>query len=160
MGGSAFSAELEATSFPRLPPPVYAALKAHLLPKIQSLYSFVAVPIEAPEKLDFGDLDFVVACPKIYDAAETTRNGTTAPPNVAHEIVQEVIGARFSNCMEGNRTSNFAIPVVQGEWGPLGHAQDEEARRRDAKKGEIFYQVRFDMDHCQDRSDDDTVRSI
>jgi len=44
--------------------------------------------------------------------------------------------------MDGNRTSNFAVPIAQGEWGPLGHRKDEEEKRRDAAGGELFYQVR------------------
>jgi len=135
MGGNAFGAVLQASSFPRLPPAVYAALKSRLLPKIQSLYLFVAIPTEAPEKPDFGDLDFVVACPK--------PGINHALINVPHEVVQETIGARFSNPVDGNRTSNFAVPVSQGEWGPLGHLQYEEEKRRDADAGEIFYQVRL-----------------
>jgi hypothetical protein len=140
MGGNAFGAVLKASSFPRLPPAVYAALKSRLLPKIQSLYSFVAVPIEAPEKPDYGDLDFVVACPKFEIIPS---NGVLI--NHTHEVVQETIGARFLNPMDGNRTSNFAVPVAQGEWGQLGHRLDETAKRSDAEAGEIFYQVRVRM---------------
>jgi hypothetical protein len=137
MGGNAFGAVLEASSFPRLPPAVYAALKSRLLPKIQSLYSFVAVPAEAPEKPDFGDLDFVVACPKVGIIP-----GNEVLINLPHEVVQQTIGARFVNPMDGNRTSNFAVPVAQYEWDPLGHLLDEEEKRRDAQSREIFYQVR------------------
>jgi len=125
-------------------------LKTRLLPKLQSLYSFVAVPVEAPEKPDFGDLDFVVACPKADRGGRTTQDAAT-PPNAPHDVVQSVIGARFSNCMEGNRTSNFAVPVAEREWDPLGHAQDEEQRRGEAEGGEIFYQV--DINVCADRGE-------
>jgi hypothetical protein len=139
MGGSAFSAIMEASSFPRLRPAVYAALKLRLLPRIQSLYSFVAVPIEAPEKLDYGDLDFVVACPKV----------DVIPGNDVsiHEVVQQAIDARFVNPSpkDGNGTSNFAVPVAHGEWGPLGHLLEEEEKRRNAQSAEIFYQVRAGM---------------
>jgi hypothetical protein len=140
MGGNAFGTILEASSFPRLPPAVYAALKSRLLPKMQSLYSFVAIPIEAPEKSDYGDLDFVVACPKIelIPSPEVI--------NVPPQVVQQTIDARFSNPMDGNRTSNFAVPIAQGEWSPLGHRQDEIDKRRDAAGGEILYQVRVRKD--------------
>jgi hypothetical protein len=146
MGGNAFGSTLNPSSFPRLPPAVYAALKSRLLPKIQELYSFVAVPIEAPEKPDHGDLDFVVSCPKVEF------NGTTDTVlvNLPHDIVQQKIGARFVNPTDGNRTSNFAIPIAVGEWASLGHQMEEEENRRDAGEeenrrdagaDEIFYQV-------------------
>jgi hypothetical protein len=137
MGGNAFGTVLQGSSFPRLPPAIYTALKLRLLPRIQSLYTFVAIPMEAPEKPDHGDLDFVVACPK-----SDIIPGHDVLINVPHKIVQETIGARFLNPAEGNRTSNFAVPVAQGEWGPLGHLLEEEAKRNEAEGGEIFYQVR------------------
>lgn len=137
MGGNAFGSILKASSFPRLPPAVYAALKSRLLPKIQELYSFVAVPIEAPEKPDYGDLDFVVTGQKVQFDGTSDR----VLVNIPHEIVQQTIGARFVNPVDGNRTSNFAIPVVVGEWALLGHQMDEEEKRRDAEADEIFYQV-------------------
>lgn len=140
MGGNAFAAVLKGSSFPRLPPAIYAALKLRLLPQIQSLYTFVAVPIETPEKPDYGDLDSVVACPNL-----DTITGNDLLINVPHDIVQETIGARFLSPADGNRTSNFAVPVVHGEWRPLGHRLDEEAKRSEADGGEIFYQVRVVM---------------
>lgn len=138
MGGSAFSSTLRQSAFPRLPPVVYANLKAHLLPKLQNLYTFVSVPYEAPEKIDYGDLDFVVAGPK---SKRPPMESTTDSVNVPHEIVQEAIGARYAIPMEGNRTSNFAVVVAQGEWNQLGHGQEETKCRHGAEAGEIYYQV-------------------
>lgn len=138
MGGSAFSSTLQQSAFPRLPPAVYANLKARLLPKLQNLYSFVVVPYEAPEKTDYGDLDFVVAGPK---SKRPSTGSTTDSVNVPHEIVQEAIGARYTIPMEGNRTSNFAVAVAQREWNQLGHGQEETKCRHEAEAGEIYYQV-------------------
>jgi hypothetical protein len=137
MGGSAFSSKFNQSAFPRLPPVVYEALKARLLPNLQYLYSFVAVPAEAPEKGDYGDLDFVVAGPKHNEMVPAN-----TLVNVPHERVQAAIDAQYVNPMEGNRTSNFAVPVSQGEWGLLGHAQEENNCRQAAEAGVIFYQVR------------------
>jgi len=131
MGGSAFGAILSTTAFPRLPPAVYKALKARLYPKLADLYTWVGVPVEAPEKVDHGDLDLLVAIPK--------------PPRmtlVSHEDVKEAIGAKFAIPMDGNRTSNYAVPVQLGEWGTLGHADDEEQKRIASEDSEIYYQVR------------------
>lgn len=133
MGGNAFNAVLAANAFPRLPPKVYRALKARLFPALVNLYSWVGVPMEAPEKANYGDLDFLVACPK----ASTPREVVDIP----HQTIQSVIGATFVNPMEGNRTSNYAVPVELGEWASHGHAQEEEDSRRLADDGKIFYQV-------------------
>jgi len=132
MGGSAFSAILTSAAFPRLPPPVYRALKARLLPRISQFYISVGVPLEAPDKKDHGDLDLLVAIPK--------------PPHkslVPHEIIKQAIGATHLVPMDGNRTSNYAVPIRRGEWSPLGHAEDEEEMRSASEDGEIYYQVRI-----------------
>ncbi|KAF8195582.1 hypothetical protein BJ912DRAFT_957473 [Pholiota molesta] len=126
MGGSAFSAILAASAFPRLPPAVYQALKASILPRISQFYAHVTVPLEAPEKVDHGDLDLLVTNPK-------PEYGSAVP----HE------------------TSNYAVPIKSGEWGPLGHAIDEQQNRADADDGEIYYQV--DVHVCSDKSEYDRI---
>jgi hypothetical protein len=103
MGGNAFHQILPATSFPRIPPTVYSSLKARLIPLFQSIYVHIAVPFEAPEKLDYGDLDFVVAGPKCSELGD-------------HEEVKRALGAKFCILLEGNRTSNFAVPIGQEDW--------------------------------------------
>ncbi|KAF9464180.1 hypothetical protein BDZ94DRAFT_1257197 [Collybia nuda] len=148
MGGSAFSSKLLQSAFPRLPPVVYTDLKMRLFPKLQNLYSFVAVPHEAPEKGDYGDLDFVVAGPK--RSGPSTKN-TTDSINVPHELLEEVIGACYVNPMEGNRTSNFAIAVEQGEWAQIGHEKEETQYREQAEAGRIYYQV--DVNVCANQAE-------
>ncbi|KAH9891611.1 hypothetical protein C8Q73DRAFT_746703 [Cubamyces lactineus] len=97
MGGNAFKALSLTTgaTFPRMPPPVYNALKSTLQPILQKLYMHVAVPHESPEKVDHGDLDFVVCGPRTS--------------NLTHDEVKAALRAAHSVPMEGNRTSNFAI---------------------------------------------------
>ena len=130
MGGSAFSASLPLTAFPRLPSSVYKNLKAKLLLKLQELYLYVGVPIEAPEKVDHGDLDFLVAVP--------LAPGTDY---VRHEQIAEAIGAKHVVPNAGNRTSNFAIPIHHEEWKQAGHGAKEREQRSLAERQEIFYQV-------------------
>jgi len=131
MGGSAFSAVLETAAFPRIAPAVYNNLKARLYPRLTELYAWVGVPIEAPEKLDHGDVDFLVA-------AQTNRSAE--PPS--HQVIKETLGATFMIPMEGNRTSNYAVPISPGEWAPFGHAAEEGDKRKEVTGGQIFYQVR------------------
>jgi len=130
MGGSAFSASLPSAGFPRLPPAVYNVLKANLLIKLQELYTHVGVPVEAPEKADHGDLDFLVAVPI-----------ATGTDYVPHERIVEAIGAKHVVPMAGNRTSNFAVPVQPQEWQDVGHGAEEDERRKLAEGHETFYQV-------------------
>jgi hypothetical protein len=96
MGGNAFATLLPEATFPRMPPEVYQKLKEHLTARLECVYNVVAVPREAPEKVDYGDIDFVVCQP---------RKGVTP------EEVRETIGAREAVMFEGNRMSNFAIPA-------------------------------------------------
>lgn len=130
MGGSAFSASLHPMAIPRIPPAVYRALKARLIPKLVELYTYVGVPHEAPEKLSHGDLDFLVAIPKLSHSH-----------NVPHDHVKDVIGAKYVVPMDGNRTSNYAIPVLFDEWRTYGHAEQEDQSRKAAANREIYYQV-------------------
>ncbi|KAF7330432.1 hypothetical protein MVEN_02482000 [Mycena venus] len=129
MGGSAFSATLPASAFPRIPPAVYHAIKARLTPHLQTLYSIVSTPYEAPEKSDHGDLDFLVCEPLNLTGATRAE--------VPHEEVQTLLKA------------------THGEWAALGHGPEEEAARRHAKETdnqeETFYQV--DVHVCLDKAE-------
>lgn len=142
MGGAAFHSRLGKASFPRLPPAVYRAVKGRLLPRISQLYSLVVVPQEAPGKNNYGDLDFLVACPqgRPQQHHQTTREicDGDVPP---HATVQAVLGAKHVIPMDGPRTSNYAVPVSEGEWEPLGHKSEEMEFRAVARDREIFYQV-------------------
>ncbi|KDR82865.1 hypothetical protein GALMADRAFT_238482 [Galerina marginata CBS 339.88] len=144
MGGSAFSAFLPASAFPRLPRPVYRALKTRYLPKLAELYAWVGVPTEAPEKQDHGDLDLLVCMPK--------------PPHssfIPHEVLKRAIGAEHVIAMDGNRTSNYAVPIQPGEWSPFGNASEEEEKRSTSEDRKIYYQV--DVHVCENKDEWDRV---
>ncbi|KAL8836898.1 MAG: hypothetical protein Q9176_006028 [Flavoplaca citrina] len=64
MGGKAFSHGPEPLSTPRMPPTVYRHLLDHFLVKLAAFFERVASPIEAPEKVTFGDVDLLVAEPR------------------------------------------------------------------------------------------------
>ncbi len=101
MGGKAFLSLLPDTTFPRLAPTIYASLKSGLLPRLTPLFQYVGVPHEAPEKQDFGDVDFVVAC----------------PPNAAvmHEEIKTALGASVcisSAQSDGRGTHHFALRLA------------------------------------------------
>ena len=129
MGGKAFK-QFGESQFPRIPSAVYHAVKARLLQSLREIYEQVGVPREAPEKVDHGDLDFIV-----FGLGQTSL-----------DQVKAALGATSSIELDGNRTSNFAVPVPQGEWGQFGHGNQEAEYRR--AYGDIFYQV--DVHVCED----------
>lgn len=149
MGGSAFRSTLGQTAFPRLPPSVYNALKGRLQSRISELYTYVSVPKEAPQKEDYGDLDFLVAEPKfqLSNIAEDPSllagdSEATSGVSAAHALVKRTLLAKHVIPWEGNRTSNYAVPVQLGEWEAFGEGHLEMERRTEAPNSEIFYQVR------------------
>ncbi|KAG6845604.1 hypothetical protein H0H87_006657 [Tephrocybe sp. NHM501043] len=143
MGGNAFAALLSPTAFPRMPPAAYSALKARLLPTIKNFYEHVAVPLEAPEKTSYGDVDFIVAGAMI--------NHPSGQVNAPHDIVQKAINAQYGNTIDGNRTSNFAVPIALHEWKALGCEAEEEEARQLSPNGDIYYQV--DINVCKDQGE-------
>jgi len=100
MGGKAFLSLLPNTTFPRLAPIVYTSLKSTLLPRLTPHFQHVGVPHEAPEKQDYGDVDFVVACP---NAA------------IGHEEIKNALGASVcipSAQSDGRGTHHFALRLA------------------------------------------------
>ena len=113
MGGNAFNLLLPDASFPRMPPTFYLALKAHLTPILQRFYVQVATPREAPEKIDYGDLDFVVYGQR---GAE------------AHEELKTALGASYSIPTEGIRgMHHFAIPLATSDLRDVASSIDKAA---------------------------------
>ncbi|KAG6872417.1 hypothetical protein C0995_009931 [Termitomyces sp. Mi166 len=148
MGGRAFFAILGPGSFPRIPLPIYNALKNRLLPRLQTLYQRAIVPREAPGKLTFGDLDILVTGPR-------TSSLSSGQTNLPHIIVQDVIGSR--HCLRhcaGNSTVNFAVPIQPGEWETFGLGKEEEEIRQ-AAGGHIYYQV--DVNTCVDEAEHERI---
>ncbi|KAI0720474.1 hypothetical protein C8T65DRAFT_633122 [Cerioporus squamosus] len=138
MGGNAFKLLLPDATFPRMPPALYDALKSHLIPILQELYTYVAVSPECPGKADHGDLDFVVSEPR---------------ERLTLDEVKSALRAMCSVPMEGNRTSNYAIPVnafeeVAGACAMAGGG--EEASELTLGDGKVFFQV--DVNVCEDHA--------
>jgi hypothetical protein len=101
MGGKAFSALLPHAVFPRLPTAQYKAQQRLLLPRVQAFFRKTAVPVEAPEKTDHGDLDILV-----LDTLKPDERG-----DYDFDGLRQALGAEFIIRATGNRTSNFAVPL-------------------------------------------------
>lgn len=63
-GGNAFDSatgeDLSSATFPRVPTSLYHQLKANLHVLLEQFYGTVICPPDAPEKIDHGDIDFLV----------------------------------------------------------------------------------------------------
>lgn len=112
MGGKALLALLPHATFPRLSPALYNAIKSHLHTRLSPLFDRVATPREAPEKLDHGDIDFIVASPQ---------------PGLKHHDVERALGTTSQHSIPspevGAGTSHFALSLALLE-GELGFVED------------------------------------
>ncbi|KAH9841529.1 uncharacterized protein C8Q71DRAFT_700317 [Rhodofomes roseus] len=132
MGGNAFNQHVPDAVFPRMSPATYKSLKAILLPRMEQLYEQVAVPPEAPEKTDHGDLDFVVTQPRT--------EGTL-------DRVKDALKAVYSLPQEGRGTSNYAIPADAFD---LDMGEGQEGTSSNGLQNTHF---QVDVNVCADRED-------
>ena len=113
----------------------------------------VDIPRVAPEKIDHGDLDLIVCLPRWHaiptqsSVINTSDHEQRLPVHVSHEVVAATIKAKHLNPMDGNRISNYAVPISEGEWAAYGlaEAKAEDKARKDAGEEGIFYQVRHSI---------------
>jgi hypothetical protein len=80
-----------------MPPAVYVQIRQQCQETLRQYFTYVATPIEAPGKKDFGDVDLLVACPIAPCSGQ----------NVI-ETVGEVLGAVRRT--SGGGTTSFALP--------------------------------------------------
>ncbi|KAK0386993.1 hypothetical protein NLU13_5307 [Sarocladium strictum] len=100
MGGSAFTGGVDPLDTPRMPPHVYEAVKARCSAKLRELFICVASPIEGPGKIDHGDIDILVAWPKV----------SFSDKNTALNAVKTALQAKRAILAMGDTSANFAIP--------------------------------------------------
>ena len=94
-----------------MPQAVYAQVRANCHAALRELFVYVATPIEGPAKLDYGDLDVLVAgerrsiFPSKPDDATTPRT-----PRELMAAIKAALGAQYAIIDRTNTTANFAIP--------------------------------------------------
>ncbi|KAK2608501.1 hypothetical protein QQS21_002963 [Conoideocrella luteorostrata] len=103
MGGSAFTTGGRTLHTPRMPKSIYEHVKSKCHSILREHYTCVASPIEGPAKLDFGDIDILVAWPK-EQAADT---------KAELEKIADLLDATDAILTEKKCSSNFAIPWPQ-----------------------------------------------
>jgi hypothetical protein len=141
MGGNAFSERLPTAVFPRMSPAFYNSLKARITPRLEALYHLVAVPPEAPGKLDYGDLDVMVCRPK------DIKEGVPLSECVTFAEIEQALGSAHSIPLPGDRTSNFAVPIQQDEAQHFPVAQEAI---REGKLDLVQFYVQIDLHFCED----------
>ena len=120
MGGSAFTDPNNPSGSlltPRMPPPVYTYVRGHLLAVIRKFYAQAQLPIEAPAKLDYGDIDILAAGP--------------LNPLATSEDLAEAMGTKQHKRTRGSQTTHFAIPwpkqvELLKSFVPVAAADDSE----------------------------------
>ena len=101
MGGSAFSSTLYT---PRMPPDVYAHVLSEVHRKLRTLYADVETPIEAPGKVDYGDVDVLVYSP-------LDRNRMDQPTAASEgAAIAFLLGAETWKRARGNEELHLALP--------------------------------------------------
>ncbi|KAK8204835.1 hypothetical protein IWZ01DRAFT_529785 [Phyllosticta capitalensis] len=144
MGGNAFlNRRYPPMAFPRMPTPQYNRVKAHVTERLLGLFHHAGVGIEAPEKFDHGDVDFVVCRPRAPKL-----QGALLPD--CKELIEKSLGARFGRF--GNQGALFlAIPMSKAAGdedadAPEGDAVDESQ----GDEGEVRQQdyVQIDIVMC------------
>jgi hypothetical protein len=101
MGGSAFANEPCRLYTPRMPPQAYARIRDACQHLLQQHYALVATPIEAPAKIDHGDIDILVA------EALSSQPPCGVLPLTEH--LSAVLGATKSIAVQGNPTVSLAL---------------------------------------------------
>ncbi|KAK6503342.1 hypothetical protein TWF481_008365 [Arthrobotrys musiformis] len=121
MGGSAFSNKGIQT--PRMDPKTYYALKTKYHNILLTLYEHVTTPPEAPEKTSHGDLDYLVAGPRVHGGVEV-RMGD----------VKVAFGAEYMTAISGATTS-FAVLLPEEE------SQGGEEKGEGEEEGKPYAQI-------------------
>ncbi|MBE7181858.1 MAG: hypothetical protein INR71_11745 [Terriglobus roseus] len=122
MGGNAF----DKLATPRMPFKLYAYMRDRCVAQLETVYHRVAVPHEAPGKDSHGDVDILVARPKLDKV-----NGA---------LVGRLLGASHSK-LEGAVTKIYAVPL------PPREAWDDDSDGVDQTK-DAYCQV--DVHACSD----------
>lgn len=104
MGGKAFAAGHVGLLTPRMPPHIYSKVMCHCCDILRQYFKHVATPIEAPQKIDYGDVDFLVAQP--YSPEISKNQGMT---RTTAEILAKAFEAERFISVSGNPTMSFAV---------------------------------------------------
>lgn len=111
MGGHAFH-----LFTPRIPRSLYLQTKTYVTEVLQTLFAHVCVPLEMPSKIDFGDIDFLVAGPLTRNPA--FKPTSTTEFDYAHHVsmIKTVLNTDHGRKgIKAEKVMFFAIPAPGNE---------------------------------------------
>jgi uncharacterized protein (DUF2267 family) len=126
MGGSAFSPTLYT---PRMPPDVYAHVLSEVHRKLRTLYEHVETPVEAPGKVDYGDLDVLVYSPLLSRNLMVSPTAATEGAEIAL-----LLGAETWKRARGGEEMHLALPWPKEFASPSGGTLPAEAPMQTAQQ--------------------------
>jgi len=118
MGGQAFALSKPPLHTPRMPPEIYAQVRAQTHSILRKYYSHVDSAIEAPAKESYGDVDTYVYGP-LDTAFESSETGSI----VVAQNLAKVLGATKFMRQTRDPIINLAIP-----WPERGDEEEEEKK--------------------------------
>ncbi|KAL0936300.1 uncharacterized protein CTRU02_208515 [Colletotrichum truncatum] len=129
MGGSAFSTGNQPLNTPRMTPEVYERVKAQCHAALRNIYLCVASPIDGPGKIDYGDIDILVAWEKSSILGkEQSKYPPFATKQDACRAIQESLGASFLKMENGG--DHYAVPWPEDESSTEEQASSVSPSRR------------------------------
>ena len=134
MGGQAFDKpkEGEPKDFPRMPPELYHRVASHIKRLLELHFARVAIPREAPEKADHGDIDFLVAEERPQDLVRNMKVWDRVKAEIG-AVLHKRNGSTHNFAIDHPDTFN-ALIQIDVELSP-GHDTPEE--------GELFEWTNF-----------------
>lgn len=150
MGGKALLSLLPHATFPRLSSALYNTIKIRLHARLSPHFDRVEIPHEAPEKLDHGDIDFIVVSPR---------------PGLQHHDVERALGATSRHSIPSPEvnagTSHFALSlaVLERELGLTEDGSNHVISHRDSSLATdvVGRYVQVDVHLCPDVEDFERV---
>ena len=146
MGGNAFAlASAEGhprLETPRMTPKVYYRLKVIYTNRLRSCFpdcTNIATLTEAPEKSDYGDVDFIISCPK----------ESASPPPDWSALANGIGAAGF--IWHGPKTASFAVPQdgsmhpERAMWYHLQSDNPQDVHRSDQPSEEMYAQIDLEL---------------
>jgi hypothetical protein len=123
---------------PRVPSPVYFAVRALVLNKLGAIFHKVVVPFEHPEKESFGDIDLLVCAFKGNSLQKNTIKDLEAD-------IAQALGATRSRC-NNIGVGYFALPVPKDIIALAGlESQGNERLYQLGSKDEYWVQIDIEV---------------
>ncbi|KAB8360864.1 hypothetical protein FH972_024598 [Carpinus fangiana] len=145
MGGHVFEAGAAGLDVPRMSPSIYFALKSYFLTVLKKHYGQVVVPAEAPEKLSYGDIDFLATEPEKSDTQTTVL------------AIHQSLNAVRHQHHPSDPLVSFAVPYAAIDIRDLNGSEMSTKQRSEIQEAMAAFiatssHVQIDILHCPTRN--------